>query len=178
MERMYWRSLTLADNYDHLGYPPEGMARDARYTRYVTEQYLLRTHTSAMVPSLLRALALDPPEDVLLVCPGLVYRRDTIDRLHTGEPHQLDLWRLKRSQLTPGDLNAMVKTVVETVLPGYAYRVISTTSSLHHGRAANRCQRRSHLGRNRRVWAGGARYLIPKRVSTPWISQDWPWDWV
>jgi len=28
---------------------------------------------------------------VLLACPGLVYRRDRIDRLSVGEPHQLDL---------------------------------------------------------------------------------------
>ena len=27
--------------------------------------------------------------------PGLVYRRDSIDRTHVGAPHQVDLWRLK-----------------------------------------------------------------------------------
>jgi phenylalanyl-tRNA synthetase alpha chain len=30
-------------------------------------------------------------EDLLLVCPGLVYQRDVRDRLHAGEPHQVDL---------------------------------------------------------------------------------------
>ena len=68
------------DNYDRLGYPPDGAARDARYTRYVCETALLRTQTSAMLPPLLRALAAAPPEDVVLSCPGLVYRRDVIDR--------------------------------------------------------------------------------------------------
>ena len=28
--------LSVAENYDRLGYPPDGAARDARYTRYVT----------------------------------------------------------------------------------------------------------------------------------------------
>jgi phenylalanyl-tRNA synthetase alpha chain len=60
---------------------------------------------------------------MLLICPGLVYRRDTIDRLHTGEPHQLDLWRLKRGRLTIADLHEMIHTVVQAALPGYLYRV-------------------------------------------------------
>src|SRR5215510_14984102 len=75
--------VSIADNYDRLHYPPDGAARDARYTRYVCESALLRTQTSAMIPPLLRGLSLAPIQDVLLVCPGLVYRRDCIDRLHT-----------------------------------------------------------------------------------------------
>ncbi len=115
--------VTVDDNYDRLGYPPDGAARDARYTRYVTRRTLLRTQTSAVVPGLLRSLALDPPGDVLLVCPGLVYRRDAIDRLHTGEPHQVDLWRVKRGRLDPGDLRDMIRTVVAAALPGHRHRV-------------------------------------------------------
>ena len=116
--------LSVAENYDRLGYPPDGAARDARYTRYVTATHLLRTMTSAMIPGLLRGISLDPPDDVLLICPGLVYRRDTIDRLHTGEPHQLDLWRIKRGILTATDLSEMIQTVVEAALPDRRYRVI------------------------------------------------------
>ncbi|MDP1822257.1 MAG: hypothetical protein Q8L48_03415 [Archangium sp.] len=108
--------VTVHDNYDALGYPPDGAARDERYTRYVTEHTLLRTQTSAMVPPLLRSLPEDA--DVLLVCPGLVYRRDTIDRLHTGEPHQVDLWRVGA-----GSLLGMVELVVTAALPGRAWRV-------------------------------------------------------
>ena len=48
---------TIADNYDALGYPPEAAARDARYTRYVTADRLLRTQTSAMIPAALRMIA-------------------------------------------------------------------------------------------------------------------------
>lgn len=114
--------VRVADNYDSLGYAPGAVARDARYTRYVSTDYLLRSHTSAAVPALLRAVALDPPDDVLLVCPGLVYRRDTIDRLHTGEPHQLDLWRVRRGWLTEADLLEMIATVVRATLPGRRWR--------------------------------------------------------
>jgi len=121
--------VSIADNYDRLRYPPDGAARDARYTRYVTPDTVLRTQTSAMIPPLLRALAARPgkiPADVLLVCPGLVYRRDVIDRLHTGEPHQADLWRLtRRERLGARDLREMIATVVDAALPGARWRVVS-----------------------------------------------------
>lgn len=116
--------VSVEDNYDRLGYSEGAAARDARYTRYVTRRLLLRTHTSAMVPGLLRALALDPPDDVLLVCPGLVYRRDTVDRLHTGAPHQLDLWRITGAGLAAADLDDMIRTVVGAALPGRRYRTL------------------------------------------------------
>ncbi len=119
--------VSVEDNYNRLGYPADGAARDARYTRYVTAHYLLRSHTSAMILGLLRAIALDPPNDLLLICPGLVYRRDTIDRLHTGEPHQLDLWRIQRARLTSDDLNDMVQAVIEAALPGHYYRLVSSS---------------------------------------------------
>lgn len=121
--------VSIADNYDRLHYPPGGAARDARYSRYVCDTALLRSQTSAMIPGLLRHLSAAPPEDVLLACPGLVYRRDCIDRLHTGEPHQLDLWRIRRGPpLTPDDLRDMIATVVRALLPG---REVKLTPAVH-----------------------------------------------
>jgi phenylalanyl-tRNA synthetase alpha chain len=116
--------VSIADNYDRLHYPPEGAARDARYTRYVCEGAVLRTQTSALIPPLLRRLAAPPVRDTLLVCPGLVYRRDIIDRLHTGEPHQVDLWRVRAgAPLGVDDLRRMVGLVLGAVLPGREWRV-------------------------------------------------------
>jgi phenylalanyl-tRNA synthetase alpha chain len=118
--------VSIADNYDRLHYPPDGAARDARYTRYVCETAVLRTQTSAMIPPALRRMAAAPPTDVLLACPGLVYRRDSIDRLHTGEPHQLDLWRIARTRaLDINDLRQMITTVVGALLPGRQHRAVS-----------------------------------------------------
>lgn len=117
--------VSIADNYDRLGYPPEGAARDARYTRYVCDSAVLRTQTSAMLPPL---LAGDLPDDGVLSCPGLVYRRDAIDRLHTGEPHQVDLWRVARHRLTQHDLHHMIAAVVAAALPGAPWR---TTPAVH-----------------------------------------------
>jgi phenylalanyl-tRNA synthetase alpha chain len=108
---------TIADNYDALGYPPEAAARDARYTRYVTADRLLRTQTSAMIPAALRMIAPARYDDVLLVCPGLTYRRDTIDRLHVGEPHQVDLWRIARRPLGRAELEEMIEVAAGAMLP-------------------------------------------------------------
>jgi phenylalanyl-tRNA synthetase alpha chain len=119
--------VSVEDNYDRLHYPPDGAARDARHTRYVSETRLLRTQTSAMVPPLLRRLAgdRDAEQDVLLVCPGIVYRRDAIDRLHTGEPHQVDLWRIRRgAPLAVRDLAEMIDLAVRAAAPGRALSVI------------------------------------------------------
>jgi len=60
--------VSIADNYDHLGYPADGAARNVRYTRYVSATTLLRTQTSAMIPRALRELAAADaaPADVLL----------------------------------------------------------------------------------------------------------------
>ncbi len=92
--------VSVADNYDRLRIGTEAVSRDTRYTRYIGDGVMLRSHTSVMIPPALRDLAERPSKDVLLVCAGMVYRRDSIDRLHSGTPHQLDLWRV-RNEATP-----------------------------------------------------------------------------
>lgn len=119
--------VSVADNYDRLRYPPDGAARDARYTRYVSRDTLLRTQTSALIPPLLRRIAERPDAiavDTLLVCPGIVYRRDTIDRLHTSAPHQVDLWRLTMAHLGRSELLEMVGAVVDAAVPGTSWRTV------------------------------------------------------
>ncbi|WP_042430918.1 PheS-related mystery ligase SrmL [Streptacidiphilus anmyonensis] len=118
------RTVTVEDNYDNLGYRTDDITRDTRYTRYVDDRTMLRSHSSALIPAALRALAADPADDVLLVCPGVVYRRDSIDRLHTGTPHQVDLWRVTRrpTPMTTHDLDDMVTSLVAGILPGAEHR--------------------------------------------------------
>ncbi|TDC50807.1 hypothetical protein E1212_13725 [Jiangella ureilytica] len=124
--------VAVEDNYDRLGYQPDAVSRDVRYTRYVSDTTMLRSHTSAGVPPALRALAAAPlvdERDVLLVLPGICHRRDSIDRLHTGTPHQLDLWLVRRGgrRLDHDDLHTLVSTLVGAVLPGTHWRWTATT---------------------------------------------------
>jgi phenylalanyl-tRNA synthetase alpha chain len=76
-----------------------------------------------MVPGALAMLAPADYDDMLLVCPGLTYRRDTIDRLHVGEPHQLDLWRIVRRSVDRSTLEEMIRTVAHAMLPGAQLRL-------------------------------------------------------
>jgi phenylalanyl-tRNA synthetase alpha chain len=121
--------VSVKDNYDKLGFSPEAVTRDARYSRYVSPTVMLRSHTSAAMPWILAAI--DPGSDIdeLLVLPGLAYRRDSIDRTHVGEPHQVDLWRVssRAPRLTGGDLERMLGVLVQAVLPGARWRALPAT---------------------------------------------------
>ncbi len=119
--------VAVTDNYDHLGYTASAVTRDRRYSRYVSPTMMLRSHTSAGVPAALRSLTA-ADDDRLLVLPGLVYRRDVIDRTHVGAPHQVDLWRIRSGRtLGADDLDALVGHVVDAVLPGARWRAVPAT---------------------------------------------------
>ncbi len=117
--------VSLADNYDNLGYAAGAVTREERYTRYASAGEVLRSHTSAMIPPALRELAGSESSDVLMVCAGICYRRDSVDWQHTGTPHQLDLWRISRNvALGEPELEEMIDRLVTTVLPGQTYRTV------------------------------------------------------
>lgn len=117
--------VSIEANYDRLNYPKDGASRDARYTRYVCDTALLRTQGSAMVPNAMQEVSPNLPDDILLVMPGLTYRRDCVDRIHSAEPHHLDLWRLKKeSQLNNDDLMNMIDICMGSAIPGIKWRVI------------------------------------------------------
>jgi tRNA synthetases class II core domain (F) len=110
------RIVPVADNYDRLGYPAEAITRETRYTRYVDAGRMLRSHSSAMIPPALRRLARQPGDDVLLACPGIVYRRDAIDWQHTGTPHQLDLWRITQRAMSGTDMDQMIAVLLGALI--------------------------------------------------------------
>jgi phenylalanyl-tRNA synthetase alpha chain len=115
--------VNVAENYDELGYSSDGAARDSRHSRYLTDECLLRTQTSAMIPGALRMIAPADYDDVLIACPGLTYRRDSIDRLHVAEPHQVDLWRIAKRDLDRRELEEMIELVAGAMLPAAPLRI-------------------------------------------------------
>lgn len=130
------RVVAVADNYDRLRYPPDAVTRDSRYSRYVTGRRMLRAHTTAHVPDLLAGM--DGRPELAVACPGVCYRRDRIDRLHVGEPHQLDVWRVRARGRTLGedDLVTMIGTVVGAALPALppgGWRTVPSPHSYTHG---------------------------------------------
>ncbi|GAA1029080.1 hypothetical protein GCM10009557_16310 [Virgisporangium ochraceum] len=119
--------VPIRDHYDLLRYPADAVTRNRRYSRYVDADRMLRAHTTAHIPALLRGLR--EPE-ILLAVPGMCYRRDVIDRHHVAEPHHLDLWRVRRAgpPLGERDLTGMIDVVVGALLPG---RPVTTPASPH-----------------------------------------------
>lgn len=114
--------VSVEDNFDNLLFPYNNAGRSSTYTRYVNENEVLRTHTSAHVPETFKNFYQqfngDIPDTVFLF-PGLVYRRDVIDTKHLDVFHQLDIWTLKKNNGRPPvnekDLLNLVKVVFKSV---------------------------------------------------------------
>lgn len=120
--------VPVRENYDRLGYDPSDVTRARRYTRYISSTVMLRSHTSAILPTALEDYAEQVDVDELIVVPGLVYRRDAVDRSHVGEPHQVDLWRIRDTPDTDdSDMLTMIGLLVEAVLPGAEWTVTDVT---------------------------------------------------
>jgi len=68
-------------NFEALNIPPDHPARDMQDSFYITENILLRTHTS---PVQIRAMEKKGGQvPVRIICPGKVYRRDDDDATHS-----------------------------------------------------------------------------------------------
>jgi len=114
--------VTAQDNFDNLLFPAGNPGRSSTYTRYVDDNHVLRTHTSAIIPSLFRELSKEslPPASTY-VMPGLVYRRDVIDPRHLDVFHQIDVWTLctkELYELSREDLLELVNVVFTAACPG------------------------------------------------------------
>jgi len=113
-------TVSARDNFDRLLFSPGNPGRSSTYTRYVDENHVLRTHTSALIPSTYDALSKDI-DHTTFVLPGLVYRRDVIDPRHLDVFHQIDIWTLRDSErygaASREDLLELARTVFEAACP-------------------------------------------------------------
>src|SRR3954452_21769304 len=73
-------------NFDALNHTVTHPARDRRDTFYVSDDVVLRTHTS---PMQVRAMEAHPPP-LYVVIPGRTFRRDSIDATHSPMFHQVE----------------------------------------------------------------------------------------
>ena len=93
-------------NFEALNIPKDHPARDMQDTFYITENLLLRTHTS---PIQVRVMEVQKPP-VAIICPGKVYRRDS-DVSHTPMFHQVEGLLVDKS-VTFGDLKGVLTLFV------------------------------------------------------------------
>ncbi|WP_395593599.1 hypothetical protein AB4P93_04905 [Pseudomonas sp. B26140] len=95
------RIVSAEENYGLLGYDPKEITLGSEHTRWVDEHSLLRTQTTSQIPGALQLAAQvrQPGQAVLLAAPGITFRRDSRDRWHCAEPHQMDIWVLGDPEL-------------------------------------------------------------------------------
>ena len=73
-------------NFEGLNIPEQHPARDAQDTFYITDNLVLRTHTS---PVQVRVMKSQKPP-LRIICPGKVYRRDNPDATHSPAFQQVE----------------------------------------------------------------------------------------
>ncbi|HLS06792.1 MAG TPA: phenylalanine--tRNA ligase subunit alpha [Bacillota bacterium] len=75
-------------NFEALNLPKGHPARDMQDSFYITEDLLLRTHTSPVQARTMESLKGGEP--VRMICPGKVYRRDNDDATHSHQFTQIE----------------------------------------------------------------------------------------
>ncbi|MHC8314026.1 PheS-related mystery ligase SrmL [Pseudomonas sp. LB3P31] len=126
------RIVSAEENYGLLGYDAAEVTLGSEHTRWVDECSLLRTQTTSQIPAALQhAAALrQPGETIVLAAPGITFRRDSRDRWHCAEPHQMDIWVLGDSQLSTHEhLLRLVDDIMQSAVPGKSWIY---TDSRHH----------------------------------------------
>ena len=91
-------------NFEALNIPKNHPARDMQDTFYLSEETLLRTHTS---PGQVHVMQATPPP-VRIIVPGRVYRRDVADMSHSPVFHQVEGLAVDRN-VTMADLKGTLE---------------------------------------------------------------------
>ena len=99
-------------NFEALNLPKGHPARDMQDSFYITNELLLRTHTSPVQARTMRAL--NGNEPIRMICPGKVYRRDNDDATHSHQFTQIEgLYVDKNVRMSDlkGTLNLFAKKI-------------------------------------------------------------------
>lgn len=116
------RIVTVQENFDILNTPKDHLSRRETDTYYVSDKYVLRTHTTTMwspylkEPGILEKLKTEGYIGTLSA--GIVFRKDEIDRNHFPAFHQIDgLYICKKDQkiITQKDLEDVEIDIAKSI---------------------------------------------------------------
>ncbi len=102
---------TAIYNFDKLNTPADHPARDLQDTFYVTEDVILRTQTSPVQARVMESQK--PP--IKIICPGAVYRSDTLDATHSPVFHQIEGLVIDKN-ITMSDLKGTLEMFAKNCL--------------------------------------------------------------
>ena len=109
--------VNTIDNFDKLLIPQNHPARSKSDTYYVSEQQVLRTHTSAHQSELLSS------GNTQFLVVGDVYRKDEIDSKHYPIFHQVEVVKLiNNDENEEIELKKLLSGLVEYLFPNHEYR--------------------------------------------------------
>ena len=98
-------------NFERMNLPKDHPARDMQDTFYITEEILLRTHTSPV-----QARTLDKHDfskgPLKMISPGRVFRRDTDDATHSHQFHQIE-GLVVGENISMGDLKGTLEMIIK-----------------------------------------------------------------
>lgn len=97
-------------NFEALNIPKDHPARDDQDTLYISDNVLLRAHTS---PVQIRTMERRKPP-LRIVVPGKVYRRDSVDATHSPMFHQVEGLVVDEG-ITMGDLKGTLETFFQSL---------------------------------------------------------------
>lgn len=98
-------------NFDKLNTPPDHPARDIQDTFYVTDDIVLRSQTS---PVQARVMENQKPP-IKIICPGVVYRSDSVDATHSPVFHQIEGLVVDKN-ISMGDLKGTLEMFAKKCL--------------------------------------------------------------
>ncbi len=112
---------TDAYNFEMLNVPKDHPARDMQDTFYITEELLMRTHTSPMQVRTLEQVR--PRVPVKVIVPGRVYRRDEDDATHSHAFTQIE-GLVVDENIRMSDLKGVLESFAKAVFgPNQAVRL-------------------------------------------------------
>ncbi len=98
-------------NFERMNLPKDHPARDMQDTFYLTEELLLRTHTSPV-----QARTMETHDftkgPLRMISPGKVFRRDTDDATHSHQFHQIEGLVIDK-HVTMGDLKGTLEVLMK-----------------------------------------------------------------
>ena len=114
--------VSVKDNFDLLNTPDNHPSRKETDTYYVSDDYVLRTHTTTMWPFYLRTSGilekLKSGGSVGALSVGMVFRKDEIDRNHFPAFHQIDglyICKKERKIITKKDLQEVQVDIAKSI---------------------------------------------------------------
>lgn len=98
-------------NFDKLNTPKDHPARDSQDTFYINEDIVLRSQTSSVQARVMETRK--PP--IKIICPGTVYRSDSVDATHSPVFHQIEGLVVDKN-ITMADLKGTLETFAKKCL--------------------------------------------------------------